>query len=109
MGELDGESALQAHARWLPLQANRHGSPVGKDLGRVQVRCWPLHLPSGWPAKPWGLRLALGHIQDRGNHFLIAQPKMRNSFASKPGLTSRLHIKDMGNFNCIAKRVYLLS
>lgn len=41
LGELDGEGALQARARWLPLQANRHGSPVGKDLGRIQARARP--------------------------------------------------------------------
>ena len=45
LGELDGEGALQARARWLPLQANRHGSPVGKDLGRIQARPRPPRAP----------------------------------------------------------------
>lgn len=38
LGEVDLASPQRPKARWLRLLANRHGNPVGKDLGCIQAR-----------------------------------------------------------------------
>jgi hypothetical protein len=48
LAAVDLAGAARPAPRWLRLLANRHGHPVGKDLGRIQAR----------PRRPPGLRHA---------------------------------------------------
>ncbi len=63
LAAVDLAGAARPAPRWLRLLANRHGHPVGKDLGRIQAR----------PRRPPGHRQAIrqgvcGRWAERARH-----------------------------------------